>query len=214
MRHNRNSVEVVTPEAVNVVTLSEVKTFIRVDGHDEDALIDSLLDAAIEEARNYTRRSFINRTLKLTLDEFPHGHVNDWWDGVRTGALNELRAGHDVVNLPFAPISSVTSIVTYNDGNVASTFDSSSYRLDTSGGRVILNDGYVWPSDLRDHSAIEITYVSGYGASSTDVPAAIRTAIKMYVQQMHEMRDFCEMPEGCKKMLRSYRIIDRLTLNG
>lgn len=212
--YNRNSISVITPEAVDLVTLAETKTYLRVDISDDDALIDGLIEAAIEEAKEYTRRSFIDRTLKFTLDRLPERNRKDWWDGVRQAHINVLYGDSDIIELPFPRISSVTSFVTYDNSNASSTFSTDAYRLDSAGGRVILNEGYTWPTDLRDRTAIEITYVSGYGAAASDVPAPIKGAIKMHVQQMYEMRDYCVMPETCQSMLMRYRIIDGLTRNG
>jgi len=210
---NRQNITVVTAETAEVVTLAEVKSFLRVTTSDEDTVIQSFLDAAIDETKNYTRRSLINRTLKLTLDRFPASNTNDWWDGVRQLPISELHRSSEKIELPSPPLVSVTSIVTYDTGNTASTFGSGNYTVDTANSRVLLNFGQVWPVDLRNLAAIEITYVSGYGAAASNVPASLKTAIMQHTMEMYEMRQFCEPPEICRNLLNRYRIRDGLGAN-
>lgn len=210
----RKSITVITAEAAVLVTTAAMKAFLRVDTSDDDTIINEFIAAATQDAINYTRRSLINRTLKFTLDKIPPRENKEWWDGVRQASINTLHGDSDSITLPFPNVSSVTSFVTYADDNSSSTFSSSNYGVDTAGARVYLNAGQSWPSDLRDHNAIEITYVSGYGASASDVPSAIISAVKMHVMEMYEMRKFCDMPAGCSKLLQRYRVLDGLSFNG
>ena len=210
----RKSITVVTPEAADLVTLSAMKAFLRVDGSDEDDIITEFIAAATEEAKNYTKRSLINRTLKFTLDRIPPREHKEWWDGVRQASISVLHGDSDSITLPFPNLQSVTSFVTYDDADNASTFDASNYGADTAGARIYLKQGDTWPSDLRDHAAIEITYVSGYGATAADVPSSIISAVKMHVMEMYEMRKFCDIPAGSCKLLSRYRIMDGLSYNG
>ena len=52
-----------TEPAAEPVTLAELKTFMRIDGSEDDALIESLIVAARELCESYTGRALITQEL-------------------------------------------------------------------------------------------------------------------------------------------------------
>lgn len=211
---NRNSLRTVTLPTQYPVTLEEAKLWLRVDGTDQDTLIQSSIIAATQMAEAYTRRAFITQTLRLTLDRVPSRYQDQYVDGVHEVAISELNPFPDKIELPRPPLVSVSNIKSYGRDNSATTFSSSNYFVDAEGGRVILNSGQTWPTNLRDFAALEINYIAGYGVP-TAVPAAIKDAIKMHVTAMFESRMACgDIPAACLCMLDAFRIVDRLSFNG
>jgi uncharacterized phiE125 gp8 family phage protein len=156
--------------SIEPVTLDEANLHCKVEpGVTEDnVLILSLIIAARNYVENQLNRSLITQTWELVLDTFPSG--------------NE-------VALPKGDVQSVTNVTTYDEADASSVFTSSGYRVDTYGDRVTLVDGYSWPSDLRAHNGVIITYVAGYGDEPEDVPNAIRQAILMLVAHWYENRE-------------------------
>lgn len=206
--------ELVTGPAAEPISTADMKTWLRVDGSDEDTLISSLVKAARRAAENYTYRAFITQTWKLTLDYFParqehygglSGGRSPSYDAEYPNPYSFDIGGRGDIELPRPPIQSITSIVTYDKDNDSSTYSSSNYTVDTALGRVLLNNGAIWPSDLRHSAAIEVTYVAGYGDEKADVPDDIIHAIRAHVQAMYEHRGVCAMPEACKALLDAYR---------
>lgn len=210
---NRESLTVITPPATEPVALATAKDFLRVTGSDDDGAITLMIQTAREWAESYTRRAFINRTLRLTLDYFPQRHKSEWWDGVKELPITELYGDADYIELPLPPLVSVASITTYDDANAASVYSASNYYVDTAGGRVHLVEGQIWPTDLRNRAAVEVQYVAGYGANVTDVPAQIRQGILATVNHLYNNRDCIDMPVEVKKMLDAYRVV-KVPLNG
>ena len=193
--YNAIQTQITSEPATEPVSLAEAKLYLRVDSSDEDDLITSMIVSARQMIENHLRSALITQTRKMTLDDFPasSSDVNkiERLSNFQNIAITELQ-GEAVIYLWPRPIQSITSITTYNDNNDATVFSASLYRLDAANGRVVLNEGQVWPSDLRDESAVEVVYVCGYGAAG-DVPEAIKQAIKMLIAQMYESRDKCEM---------------------
>lgn len=204
------AITLVTASSKDVVSLAEVKAWAKVDHNDDDALLASLITAATTSAEEFLNRSLLTQTWKLTLDQMQNGYADDLPAGVYDMPMTALYCGLPrVIVLPKGPVQSVSSVTTYSTANAATTYASSNYFVDTASDRVVLNQSAVWPSDLRVQAACAIQYVTGYGDSSSNVPQPIRTAILMHIQKMYDGRIICELPEGCERLLRQYRIYGR-----
>lgn len=202
----RQSTTVTSLPAAEPLMLQEAKNWLKVDTTDDDALIAVLITTATQFAENELRRKLITQTVKLTIDA-GRSEANDWLgDGfydlpvtVLSGSLPRS------IDLPYAPIQSVTSVVTYGVDGTSSTLSSANYYVDTSGAKLVLYDSGSWPSDIRAAKSCEITYVAGYGDTSTNVPSPIKTAMLMHVKEMYDMRLPCEASDGIKYAFRGYR---------
>lgn len=199
-------ITVVTPPAAEPVMLQELKNWAKVDGTDDDARLTAILTAAIESAEQYTRRSFINRTLKLTLD-LPRSKET-WTPGVFELPYTYFDGTlPDVIGLPQGPVSSITSVVTYGLDGTASTMSASNYRL--SADRFVLADTATWPI-MRETGAVEITYVAGYGDTSSSVPMPIKTGIILQAATLMDTSWVCSdstgMSPAAKQLLNQYKI--------
>lgn len=201
------NVTITTQPAVEPVTLTETKQFLRLDITDDDDLISDLIITARQLCEEHTRRKFINTGITLALDGFPNREREMWWGGVKQLPITELYDGSSKIRLPFPPAVSVTSITTFDDDSNAAVVSPSIYRLDTD-GNILLNDGEIWPVDLRDRDAVRIVYVCGYGASGVSVPAPINHAIKMTAAAMYDDRNCFMVPEGAARLLAPYRVLN------
>tara|TARA_R100001198_G_C5237577_1_gene215252 strand:- start:2180 stop:2749 length:570 start_codon:yes stop_codon:yes gene_type:complete len=187
-----------------------MKTFLRVDTTDDDAVISSYVSAATEAIKQYLRVALLTETFVFKADGFEYSDADDrllaLGAGTHTGCRPYLLGGGQTLDVPFPPLQSVTNIVTYNRGNTSSTFAASNYQLDLQSGRIYLNDGSSWPSELRAQDAVEVTYVAGYGSGS--IPQPILQAIRMYVEQLY---DGCDgMTAEVRRLLAPYRRADEL----
>ncbi len=194
----RKSLKLSSAPSVEPVTTAEAKSWLRVDTSTDDTMIDGLIETARVAVENYTKRALITQTWELRMDA-PAVYSGLWF-------LSSLGA----IDLPKLPIQSITSFKSYDDANTETTFSSASYSLHEDGGRLFLNDGYTWPTDLRPFASVLITYVCGYGDAATDVPEAYKTAIKMLVANMYNNRSDCEMTTTIKGMLAPYKLYDHL----
>ena len=158
-----------TAPTVEPVSLSEAKLFARIDTALDNDYVESLVTVSRRMCEDYTRRSFISQTWVMYLDAFPCANF---------------------IEVPRAPLVSVTSVVTYDDSDNATTFASSNYYADTvtRPGRIVLRTTAVWPTVLRVANGIAITFVAGYDATPAGVPADIRHAILMTIAHLYENR--------------------------
>lgn len=185
----------VTPAVTGPVTVQEVKEDIRgIRSDTEDLLIATLIESATLQAETFTRRNFVSRTWDLYSDTIPQTPV---------------------IDLPCAPLVSVTSITTIDADEASTVYAASNYILDTvsSPGRIALKDGSTWPSTtLKVVNGFVIRFVSGYGTRH-EVPAQIRHAIMRAVNFYYSERtskttkkaDFV-LPQEVKTLLLPYKV--------
>lgn len=181
------------------VSLAEAKAHLRLDVDDENTLLEALIKAAREWAESYCRRSFVQRTLELRMDDFPA----------------EIR-------LPRGPVVSVTHIKYTDSGGSLATMDAADYQVDVyaSPARIIPVFGGTWPTPKTGTlNAVLVEYEAGYApvGSPTDadnVPLAIKAAIKLIVGHLFEHRALAaervlsEVPFAVKHLLAQYEIRD------
>lgn len=211
MRFNRKSVVVTVSSDDPVISLADMKSELRVSGTADDAAITAYIAAATVSAKEYTRRALRTETFVYRADGFTDPTADDrlmsLGAGVHTVSIPDVLGHGDTLDLPYLPIQSITSVVTYDRSNSPSTYSASKYFLDANGGRIVLNEGESWPSNLRTRNAVEVTYVAGYGAA--DVPAPIVQAIKMHVEGLYD-GSCTGMNDQVLSRLSTYRIVDGL----
>lgn len=159
-----------TGPSVEPITLSEAKAFLRVDTTTEDTLISSLITAARIHIEVSLGQGLITQNWSYLIDAWPEGR--------------------DLV-LSMKPLQSVVEIVTYDSSDVATTYASSNYTVDTVSdmARIVLKDGVVAPSPTKHINGVEIKMVIGYGSTASDVPEPIRQALRLLVTHWFENRE-------------------------
>jgi len=176
------------------VTIDEIKSFARIDGNDQDALLEIFLQGVIEDIETYLGRALVERTIQMTMD---------FWNS------NE-------VELKKPPLISVISVSTVNDSDVETVYDSNNYYIITESipGKLIIKNGIELPSNFdRSFSGFRITYTAGYGDVSK-VPSKIKVAIMQWVTMIYEGRSmtkndisYNEPPPEVKRILSNFRVV-------
>lgn len=203
-------VQETTPPASEPVSLAEAKAHLRIVHDSDDTVITAHITAARQMCEQYTGRAFINRTLKLYLDQWAGSSLSGWWDGVVEAADTGLADA--VLTLPKPPLQSVTAIRMYDTAGSTAEFSASSYLVDavSQPGRIVLADGAAPPSPLRKVNGIEVEFIAGYGASASSVPQALRQAVLQLVAYLYENRGDVAaaglQASGAAQLLRPYRL--------
>lgn len=159
---------VVTPPATEPITLNEMKLHSRIDGSDDDTLINALITAARQQLEQMASHKMVTQTLALSIDDFPDSGIL-YLEG---------------------PVQSVSSIQYYDlDGNLQ-TWDNELYQVDTTSnpGRIMPAYDETWPDYLDDYNSIVVTYVAGCG-NANEVPAILKQALKMLVAHWYNQRE-------------------------
>lgn len=158
-----------SPPAIEPVTLEEIKVHAKIEHDVDDTLIGSLLCAARQWCEHYTRRAFIHQTWDLALSTVPQKRY---------------------ITLPRAPLAAITHVQLFDDADNLSAWDAQNYFTDmcSNPGKLVLRNGSCWPSPQRCAGGMVVTYVAGYGDSGMDVPEPIKLAIKQLALHWYEYR--------------------------
>lgn len=171
----------------DIVSLANMKEFLRVDHSDEDTTITALLDAASAFVSDYTNRHFAT-------------------DGSAIFYLPRFRASA----LAYGPVKTISSI-TYADGNGdTQTLETSRYYLD----KVRDNTCIIYFHDVPTvelYNAMPIAITATVGTLPTP---NVKHAVRMLVAHWYENRrnvvmgNPTEVPMGVQSLLNVERIID------
>lgn len=185
-------IKLITDVSTELVSVSELKTQLRIDVTDEDSYLPSLITAAREYCEMYIGRTIGTKVLEGILDDFPCKNYIDLYD---------------------SPVQSLTSIK-YTDSNETETTWNSDYyitNLDIIPEKIYPAYGQSWPSFTPYPSgAVRIRYQAGH--TSANLPEAIKQAILLISGDLYENREATsekkayELPFSVKALLTPYRI--------
>jgi uncharacterized phiE125 gp8 family phage protein len=183
-----------TPPAVEPVTLAEAKAFLRVEHDDDDDMIATLIAAARSQIEAQTRRALITQTWQLIRDSWPP-------DG-------------RLVVLP-APLGEVLAARIYDAGGLADSVDLQAFTIDKAAAPAIIAfPPWSMAAPGRAVAGIEIDVEAGYGDDPADVPQPLRQAITLLVAHWYENRgliavgqSFAVLPTTVAAMIAPYRVL-------
>jgi len=186
----------VTAPTAEPVTLDEAKQHLRVLGNDDDAYIIRLITAARHVVETNTARALITQTWDWKFGSFPC----------------------DGLNVPLAPLVSVTSISYVDIAGATVVWPAAQYAVLDAGavtatGRIVPAYGESWPSVRGLPNDIIVLFVAGYGDAAT-VPDEIRWAMLLIIGELYERREDAlagavinTVPISAEYLLRPYRSV-------
>lgn len=190
--------KLVTGPTVWPVSADELGAHLRLNqsggSYPEEAFLLDLIKGATEFAEAETGLVMLEQTWAHYLDEVPiQSDGLGWWDGVREGAMNQEHPRF--IELTKGPLISVTSVKSFDEADVESTFASTQYYADTASrpGRIVLREGSVWPTNVRSVNGLVVTYKAGFGTEAANVPFQLRQAIKVIAAHWYENREAMTM---------------------
>lgn len=167
--------KLVTAATNPAVTTAEAKTWCAISSSSHDTLIANLVKAATNKIETDFDCALITQTWDVKADRFP----TKCWE-------NEDAAIVPVIY----PVQSVTHIkYTATDGTADTTLATSVYQLENDFGmpsRILLKYDQDWPDTQGGFNDVTARLVCGYGASDSDVPEAVRTAILLMVKYWYD----------------------------
>jgi uncharacterized phiE125 gp8 family phage protein len=211
----------ITPPTADVLSRDDVKKHLRVDFDDDNALIDGMIAAAVNQldpaGGGWLGRALRPQTWEVRLPSF---WQHDCFDH---------RYGVDAIVLPYPPLISIVSVKYDDPAGLEQTLDDEGigFRLLGLGSfqKQAIAPPYqtCWPSARCDSESVRIRFTSGYpvaAAAHDDVaavvdrlPAPILVWLKLYIGSLYENREsmadgglVAELPPHIMQMISTYRV--------
>jgi uncharacterized phiE125 gp8 family phage protein len=183
-----------TPPAVEPVSLADGKAFLRVDHADDDAVIAALIAAARSHVEAQTRRALIAQTWRLVRDRWP--------------------ADGRIAVLP-APFIEMLAVRVIDENGAALAIDIEAFVADTAAAPAMLAFApWSMPAPGKRVGGIEIDVSVGYGAAAADVPAPLVQAIRLLIAHWYENRALIAVgqvvavvPSAIAALIAPYRVL-------
>jgi len=186
----------ITPAAGELVTLAEMKEQMRVDHDDDDALITSQIAAATGYLDG--KNGVLGRCLLTSEWTYQTDGFYGW------------------MPLPFPDVSAVA--VTYIDPDGAEqTIDPALFEIVARSSETLLRLKPDFTAPALDTSLAEpvkVTFMAGYGAAASDVPASLVQAVKLLAAHWYENREavtaggeMADLPLGVRAIIAPYRMV-------
>jgi len=210
----RERLSLLSAPGVEPVSEAEALAHARIDSDEELALLHGHLRSARHMVENWTGRALISQGWRWMLDGWPGAVSQDWWDGVRDGAITVGKPRY--IELPKAPLISVTAVTLFNDADQGTVWSAANYFVDNASapGRLVLRNAASTPLPQRAANGLQIDFTCGYGPAPGDVPAPLRQAVLMLMAHYFENREVLQsgdsapvLPIGVHALLAPYRMM-------
>lgn len=188
--------QLVTPPAADILSLGEIKQHLKIFHNDEDDFLTRILKSVTARLDGYHgefHRCLINQTWKIQLEQ--------WCFPLR---------------LPFVPVVSISSVKYWDNAtpSVQQTWAAANYTLHEDVLGAFLQIKYnVSPPNLyvQRIDAIDVEFVSGYGAAATAIPEPIREAALLWIGDSYENREtvvtgtiVSQIPQAVERLISRY----------
>jgi uncharacterized phiE125 gp8 family phage protein len=192
MQEQAMSSGLLTPPAIEPVSLAEAKAFLRIEHDDDDDVLTALIAAARGYVEAQTRRALVTQQWRLTFDAWP-----------RSGRI-DVRP---------APLQSLDAVNVYDDDDAAQEVDAAAFVVDVAGASLAFAPGAL-PQPSRRAAGIALDITAGYGDAAIDVPEPLRQAIRLLVAHWYDNRGLivpgatvATLPATVPALLSPYRMV-------
>lgn len=185
--------ELVTAPAAELLSLEEVKEFLRVENSDEDTLLGSLIATAaghLDGFRGMLGKALLTQTWRQRLSDFPEG---PW------------------LAIPVGPVRSITNLEYIDQSGGTQTFTAFHLINTPLGSALELETSATWPLPACRPDAVTVTWSAGFGDTASSVPEVIRTAALQLVAHFYAHREaaanshLADIPFGVAHVVSNYR---------
>ena len=183
-----------TPPAIEPLSLAAAKAFLRIEHDDDDDVISALITGSRIHIEAQTRRALITQTWRLVRDCWPAG-----------GVLPVLPV----------PLRALVAARVHNAEGEAQTIPLDHFTLDTVSAPALIALASGMPSvSGRAVAGIEIDFEAGYGGAEADVPEPLRHAVRLLIAHWYENRalisatgEVAVVPAAVSSLLAPYRVL-------
>lgn len=166
-------VKVIVPPSSEPFTVEEIKTYLRVDGNDEDGLIGDLITSARDFAQSFTNRQLMPATFEA---------VMSFADYQKT-----------YVKIPVSPFLQFLTFKYFDSLEVERDFLETEYKIDTYQEPVRI-DFLTQITESEKLYPVKITFTAGYEIGK--IPGSIKRAMLFLIAKWYAYREDFAKKQG------------------
>lgn len=179
----------VTPPALEPVTIADARAFLRISTDSEDDVLRRIIKTARELVEAETGLALVDQTWRLRVDRWP-----------RSGRLAIFKY----------PVKAVTAVVAYRPDGSAIGMEPEEFMLQH--GRRPQRVYMAQYPDAQTFCGLEVDFIAGFGETGVEVPDALKQAILTLTAHLYENRAGldtakAELPTMVGQMVDSWRRI-------
>lgn len=177
-----------TGPASEPISVTELKTHLRIDTTAHDAYLAVILTSARQYYESHADATLVTTTYDLYLDGF---HDPKYSCG-------------GVISLPRPPAASVSTITYYDTANVLQTWSSTEYATDLKSEPARIKEafGYTYPLTYDKPGSVIIRYVAGLASAA--IPEKKKQAVRFLAGHLFENREASAMGAEVKAVPMAY----------
>ena len=164
----------ITPPAIEPLSLAEAKLWLRLDGTDEDATVAALIAAARLAVELASGRKLIAQGWRIMLDAWP---------------------ADATIRLPLSPVRAVTAVRVRDGAGLATELSSAVWTADVNRDPALIHLRAPPLQPGLVTGGIEIDVDCGFGNDAEAVPEPLRQAIRVLVARWFENRGDAALPQ-------------------
>ena len=178
------SVQIDSTTGSEVVSTTELKNYARVETSDDDTIIANMVIAAREKCEAIINRDIVAKTRSLFISNLNH-----------SGEYGDLYRRRTKIVLPYAPITSITSVSTQSSDGTLTTINYDAYGLE---------DKYIEVSSSYQKN-IKVVYTTT-GLSYDDIKLAIKQLATTYYDNREDFKsnNTTTIPTNVQNILSPY----------
>jgi len=181
------NLELLSVSNADILPVSEMSAFLRVDDPTQASLIQSLVKASITTFQEYTGRQLLTASYKLTKRNFPRYR-------------RDRGAGHpQAILIPKPPFVSITSVGYY------ATAGTLTYLTETTNYQIVKGElfrelwpapGTAWPFVQPGlANGVEVVFTCGYGITRASIDEQLIHSLKVLSAHWYENRETGDIPD-------------------
>lgn len=208
-------IEILTPVTVEPLSLTAVKTALRVDFSDEDSFIASLITNARTYGEDIVNKGFATQTLRVTLQPMPvpagqlSGPVDgpyDFWQMQERPDIPLFGYAQIRLTLPMSPVQSV-SLIEYQLTRMDVPEWTTLSPTDASGNATYRVDTAAVPAEVSIFTVLaasryRVTYTTGY----TTLPGTLQQAMLNLINFWYNNREGQPVPPTIDQQFAKKRV--------
>ena len=178
------SVQIDSTTGSEVVSTTELKNYARVETSDDDTIIANMVIAAREKCEAIINRDIVAKTRSLFISNLNH-----------SGEYGDLYRRRTKIVLPYAPITSITSVQTQSSDGTLTSISYDAYGLE---------DKYIEVSSSYQKN-IKVVYTTT-GLSYDDIKLAIKQLATTYYDNRQDFKSgsITGIPTNVQNILSPY----------